>query len=85
MNNAYADGKGPATPAPAPKPAAKATPGPNPGLRQIDGNQSTLGNRPTKASLQDRPSTSTSGRSGMEGAMASLADQLHPPKFKGRR
>lgn len=62
-----------------------AKPGPNPGLKQIDGNQSTLGNRPTRASLQDRATSSGESRSGMESAMGALADKEHPRRFKGRR
>lgn len=66
----------------------KVTAGPNPGIRQIDGNQSALGNKPTKASLQDRPASGGVGSgstSGMEGALGALADKLHPRKFNGRR
>lgn len=72
----------PAKPVAKPKPAV----GPNPGLRQIDGNISALGLKPTKGSLQDRSASPSGGdRSGMETAMGAMADKLHPPKFKGRR
>lgn len=83
MNNAYADGK----PAPAaPAPSKPAGPQPNPGIKQIDGNQSGLGMKPSRASLNDRSaSPAGSDRSGMEGALGALADKLHPPRFKGRR
>ncbi len=78
-----------ATPAPAAgvaKPnTGPASPVQHPGLKQLDENQSSLGARPTRASLQDRPSTTSSGRTGMETALGALADQLHPPKFRGRR
>lgn len=73
----------PNTGAASPRPAA---PQVNPGLKQIDGNQSSLGLKPTKGSLQDRSaSPASSSRTGMESSMGALADQLHPPKFRGRR
>lgn len=62
--------------------SAKPAAAPN---RQIDGTPTNMGNKPTKASLQDRSGSPSGGRSGMEGAMGALADKLHPPKFKGRR
>lgn len=80
--NSLADTSPPSPAAAAPKTA----PVQNPGLKQVDGNQSALGLKPTRGSLQDRSaSPATPGRSGMETAMSTLADQLHTPKFRGRR
>lgn len=66
-------------------PAAPAGPVAHPGLKQIDGHQSTLGPAPTRASPKDQQSTSPHGRTGMEQAMGALADKEHPRTFKGRR
>lgn len=66
--------------APPSAPAKPAGPVPNPGIRQIDGNQSTLGLKPARAPLASREGSPSNGRSGMEGAMGALADKLHPRK-----
>lgn len=59
---------------------------PAPVNTQIDGTPTNPGTKPTKASLNDRSaSPSLPGRSGIEAAMGAQADQLHPPKFRGRR
>lgn len=54
--------------------------------QQADGTQTNMGAKPTKASLNDRSaSPNMASRSGIEAAMGAAADQLHPPKFRGRR
>lgn len=63
-------------------PVARPAPAPN---RQIDGTPTNMGTKPTRASLSDRQGSPSGGRSGMEQAMGKLADELHPPRFKGRR